>query len=214
VIDTSKLDSAQVESTIGTWLKLSTSRIWQEGLYWYDGAHKIAQGLSGDYDIPLWVSCAILAVLSPGCNWSQNVDDAEAIIKAWRCGLEPEDVPTGTYNAQKYKAWRILQNYQTMTDEPTRLDAIGKDSARKTRRFYQNMIDTDAPVVTIDRWITRAVMLAQDATHPTERLYLLIEKAFVNVARALDLQPCQVQAIVWLVIRDRGLDGRAQDYLF
>lgn len=209
-----QVDAGYLEDVITGWCQLATDRVWHEGLTWYADANTIARGLADDYNLPVWVTAAVIAILSPGCHWTQNIEDASTICQAWRAGLTPEDCALGTYNTQKYKAWHLLDTYQTLDTLDARLAAIGKDTARKTRAFWQNILDSQVPVVTIDRWVSRAVTLAQDAIHPTGVLYAQVQDAFCRVAAKLELAPCQVQAIVWLVIRDRGLDGQAQDYLF
>lgn len=206
------LNSEHCEKVIDGWLALASERVWQEGLVWYGLAHDVASGLAEDYKVSLEKVCAVVAVLSPGCVWEQNLDDAETVIRAWSSGLSPEDVSVNTYNPQKQKAFVILDADDG--SEQNILRIIGTECARKTKAFYHNLVNPSGQEVTIDRWIARAVLLTQNATHPTERVYALISLAFQNVARRLRLHPAQVQAIVWLVIRDRGLDHAAQQYLF
>jgi len=208
------LDPSYCEKVIYGWLQLATSRVRSEGVYWYSIAHTIAEGLAIDYSVPLDRVCAVIATLSPGCNWEQNVVDSETVIRAFVSGLEPEDIQVSTYNPQKQKAFLILR-LPPSAPRSEILRLIGLESARKTRAFFDNILDPDhSQDVTIDRWIARAVLLQQNATHPTEKTYALIRSAFQRVAVGLELRPCQVQAIVWLVIRDRGLDHAAQQYLF
>ena len=212
MVSQKSLNPTKCEEVIRGWLSLATERVWQEGCTWYGLAHDIASGLAQDYKVSLRKVCAVVAVLSPGCVWEQNLDDAENVIRSWSSGLLPEDVTVNTYNPQKQKAFVILDSADDSEDKLLRL--IGTECARKTKAFYQNILNPAGQEVTIDRWIARAVLLVQNASHPTEQVYSLVSLAFQNVARDLKLSPCQVQAIVWLVIRDRGLDHAAQQYLF
>jgi hypothetical protein len=50
---------------------------------WYDGANRLAQGISESYGISLEQSAGILAALSPKNNWFNNISAAERVIRAW-----------------------------------------------------------------------------------------------------------------------------------
>jgi len=195
------------------WLHKATPRITDEGLWWYDTANKIAQGLADDYKIPLWKAAAILAVLSPACDWDTNVEDADRLCKGWRDG-DVDSVLVSTYNRQKYKAIRIL-DYKGCPHLTEKLRMIGSVNARKTRAFFLNIwkpqVGRD---VTIDRWVSRAVTMQQNAIHPSKTTYIKVQDAFCQVAKELNWQPCQVQAVLWLVIRGLGLTQHEQEYLF
>jgi hypothetical protein len=57
----------------------TTDAIRARGLVWYDGAHKIAEQLGIEHNIELPSSAAVVAVLSPGKDWNQNVELARRI---------------------------------------------------------------------------------------------------------------------------------------
>lgn len=201
------------QESIRYWVSKATPRIVNEGLWWYDTAHKIACGLAEDYHLPLWKAAAVLAVLSPACDWDKNVEDADALCKGW-CAGDVDSVVVSAYNVQKYKAVRILEHngHPHLTEK---LQLIGTDGARKTRAFFLNIWQPGRGVdVTIDRWVSRAVTMQQNAIHPSKSTYHKVQAAFVDVARERGCLPCQVQAIVWLVIRGVGLAQREQNYLF
>jgi hypothetical protein len=178
-------------------------------LLWYYDAHDYAKSLANQFNIQLCQSAAVISVLSPGCAWTTNKDDAMRVMETWNRGQGPHNIICTTYKPQVRKAFEILSSPGTPAEM---VPMIGTPNARKTIAFYWNILEPDDwDYVTIDRWISRAIMLNAEAKHPSKTVYHKVQAAFKDVASGLNITPCQCQAIVWLVVRDCGLMG--QEYL-
>lgn len=191
---------AEMEYSIHGWIGLASQAEKLEAVVWYRKAHDIAVDLSDLFDITIDQASAVIAVLSPGCDWLQNVADAYAVCAAWS---EHRPLPkVGTYGRQLNKAYLILM--QCKDAGQTTIEAtIGKEDARKTKSFYRNIRDPKTSQdVTLDRWILRALGIPVNRT--SKQLYKLGTIAFQNIARQYNCQPHKVQALVWVCIRNRG----------
>jgi len=51
---------------------------------WYKGANALANDMSNSYGVPVEASAAVLARLSPGMDWLQNVEQADRLIDIWK----------------------------------------------------------------------------------------------------------------------------------
>jgi len=189
------------------WLAQASARVWAEGELWYYEAHDHVHALAKEFGVQPCQAAAVLSVLSPGCRWNTNKEDARRVLEAWQAG--DRWATCNTYKPQVAKAFNILDCPGTDVDM---VALIGTPNARKTIAFYWNMLKPDVrDYVTLDRWTTRATLMSKTITHPTRTQYAEIQQAFQDVALEFDMIPCQTQAIVWLVIRDCGLAG--QQYL-
>lgn len=51
---------------------------------WYKGANALANDLTDAYEIPIEASAGVLARLSPGMDWFQNVEQADRLVNIWK----------------------------------------------------------------------------------------------------------------------------------
>ena len=75
-------------------------------------------------------------------------------------------------------------------------------SGRKTSSFFWNIYDVDkTDVVTVDR---HAIKIASNTTLDTvsNKRYSLIEKAYIEAGRLLNVKPQIVQSATWLKYRE------------
>lgn len=156
-----------------------------DGLAWYDIAHQSCKDVAAKYNLPLTIVTGIVAALSPRMRWEDNIKYAEHFIN----GL---DIPV--FKANLLKAERILAG-----NDP--LDVLG---GPKTRAFYQNLSDpTCNSVACIDSWMLRAAYSNLNlAGNVTAYEYTTIENAVKVIAKQIGLLPLQVQAIIWVAVRD------------
>ena len=193
-----------MRTNLETWVACASTHERHLALTWYDVAHTHAQGLASTYGISIHQACAVLSVLSPGCDWDTNIRNAEDVCKAWV--LESYDAVVSTYNGQLQKAYHILDSGATLTGEGM-FPFISQHSAQKTRAFYLNILYPQLDTyVTIDRWILRALGL--DVQRTTPKLYALGTRAMRIMAKHYGVLPQQMQALVWVCIRTR--DGVPQ----
>ena len=158
------------------------------GLAWYQDAHDWCKDIAIQYELSLETVVGIVAALSPACAWEKNLADALAIIQ------HEELAMVSTYGLNKDKALMILNG-----KEP--LDILG---GHKVRSFYHNILHpNDTAHVTIDRHAIRVVAETTKLKVVPDKDYYLIADMYKSTARELELVPCQLQAIAWLVQRQR-----------
>lgn len=174
------------------------------GEAWYGVAHKVALSLARKYELePRLVAC-IISVLSPGVTWEYNVAHAERLLDDYT----HENV-NGSYtlyerNTAKALSFLACQDkaYAWMSQDISKLA-----SGHKTISFANNIWDSTNPqYVTIDRHAARASMFGTEVhmevdIRLSKKAYLGYVADFVSVAKLLGLEPCALQATVWLVIR-------------
>lgn len=180
-------------------LRRATPKELRDGMEWYDDAMAFAQLLSDTFGITRVIAAAIISALSPNNKWERNKVDAWALCQAYAKGLTLDDFKVCTYNSNKVRAWKIRSGEIKIT----------KDS-RKTYAFALNVGDRDESVVTLDKWMARAFSTTSlkpkdTPTSFTPKQYDRFEAHFVKVAKRLGYKPYELQAIVWVVMRNRWL---------
>jgi hypothetical protein len=167
------------------------------GQTWYQTAHKEASKIARRYKLPVKLVCHVIAALSPGVRWDQNVAQARMMIRCFVEGTAPE---TGysTYRRNVAKASAMLALHK----RGLKWDHIVQGP--KTRSFAYNICYPRSinPRVTIDvhaisvcnryRWTIKAVPGITPATYEDYR------KAHVLAARVVGVRPHELQAIVWV----------------
>jgi hypothetical protein len=181
------------------WYSIATPEDILEGVQWYADAMAYAQFLSIEFNISKVTAAAVISALSPNNKWERNKVDAFNVIQAWRDGLTPDHVKCCTYNANKFKAFFILQGNAEILRK-----------SRKTHAFALNVGANDESVVTIDKWMLRAFATTsktpkQCRESVTAQQYDVLAKQFCKVARDTGYKPYELQAIIWVVIRKHWL---------
>lgn len=170
-----------------------------DGMEWYDDAMAFAQLLSDTFSITRVMAAAIISALSPNNKWPRNKVDAWTLCQAYADGKGIDSFKVCTYNSNKVKAWGIRSGTV----------AITKDSP-KTYAFALNVGDRNESVVTLDKWMARAFSTTSLKPRKTPetftpKQYERFQTHFVNVALRLGYKPYELQAIVWVVMRNRWL---------
>jgi len=172
----------------------ATKQEHQEGLLWYENAHRICLEISGLASKPLESVVGVLAALSPSVSWERNVEEARAML------LGDHTVRYSTYPPNVDKAWRITEG------EPPEVVLGGN----KVRSFYSLILHPqDGHTVCIDRHAVKVATRREwksdkEASQFLRTGYDRCAEAYRQVARQLRLLPHQVQAITWLVQRRNG----------
>lgn len=158
-------------------------RTYKEGIKWYSKARYICRSISEEYNVPLFKVVGVLSALSPRNKWQRNIEDTRSILKYG------DKATVATFNNNKEKALRIL----SCKGEK---EVVKLLSSPKIFSFYNNiMYDNDH--LTVDVWAARLVREEKI----TNKKYLQIREAYQNIAIILNLQPKQLQAILWTHIR-------------
>ncbi len=192
-----KLNDAtkRIETHVGR----ATPQELHEGMLWYSDAMSFAQTLSNAFDITKVMAAGIISALSPNNKWERNKVDAWNLCEAYAKGLSLDDFKVCTYNSNKVRAWSIRSGETKITKE-----------SRKTYAFALNVGDRDESVVTLDKWMARAFLTTslkpkKTLESFTPKQYDRLESHFVSVAKRLGYKPYELQAIVWVVMRNRWL---------
>ena len=166
---------------------------------WYKEAMEFAEYLSITFNISKVVAAGVISALSPNNRWERNKIDAFNLIQAYMDGHTMDDVKVCTYTNNKRRAWGILSGDVEMLRK-----------ARKTHAFALNVGAMDESVVTIDKWMLRAFVTTSQKpkdvpTTCTPVQYDRLSAHFCKVARAMGYKPYELQAIIWVTIRNRWL---------
>jgi hypothetical protein len=99
----------------------------QDSANWYRGANRIALGLSSRFGLPDTKTAGVLAALSPGKDWFQNVGMAERIIKhnaelgdnaPWTSEMDAISMTEKTGGSKGVTAWQKEKEFKTVRGKP------------------------------------------------------------------------------------------------
>lgn len=177
--------SEHVDNILSIYLQ-ATDNEFDSGMHWYDEAHSIALELSPD---DVWRGAGVIAALSPLKSWTIN----ERIARnAFLTGIA-----SGNIGQHNEKAQRILDG-----EHP--LDVMRGD---KTRAFCAAIASpSTSTIATIDRHAHDVAMgkVYTDKTRKIgKRVFRTLSDAYNEAAFLSDISVPQMQAITWIVWRNR-----------
>lgn len=193
----SKYTTKEMVSNLREFVSCATEQQFSNGANWYNMAAGAGAELAETYEASIETAVGVIAALSPNNNWDTNIKDANTVLKAAKDGLS-DDIKVSTYGRNKDKAMRIAKG-----EEP--LDVLGGE---KVTSFYTNILaahyGTLDKEVTVDAWALRAACGVFDARKVaiSDGVYARAREAYQILAKELGLVAKQLQAIVWVVIRD------------
>ena len=180
--------------------QLATLTEQQDGITWYPNALQIARNLADRYSIREAQAIGVIAALSPRNRWERNVQDADAIIAAFKAGGAEQAMLTKvcTFTSNKAKAVKILT--ATYADLDDVLEIL---SGPKLREFASCIAGLDD--VCIDGhafciWAANRTGLA-DVPAIGVKLRREIKAAYQAAANELGITPSACQAITWVTWR-------------
>jgi len=199
-------------------------RVWngatpsQLAFNWYKEANLFAQYLAEAYDFSVVAAAAIISALSPQNRWERNKIDAESVCAALEIGLKIWNIPVSTYNANKFKAAEIAYQHR----KGSIAEIVGIFRGFKTRSFFINIANPDDPyTVTID-FHAYSVAVARRYTGSTGSRYPIpsigkadytkVADAYRLAAQRLGISPSKVQAVTWVVWRNRKIGQLALSF--
>jgi hypothetical protein len=180
----------------------------EDGQGWYLRARYFASELAERTGHTFDQVAALIAVLSPQVTWEKNMESAEMALQLWHDGWDGESIPGYTgYSNNVRKAKRILDGDMSALKGP------------KVTAFF-NAIRGDLTDVVVDVWATRAARphdhnmarLFRDDEMPGAREREQIAEAYRRAAALRGVAPSEMQAIVWVVVRDSGTFQKPQHY--
>ena len=171
-----------------------------EGLLWYEQAKREAYHIAMKHDVPVYITVAVIAALSPNNKWARNLVNADALIGAFVNGDGLLSVKVSTYHKMKQKAWDIL------AARPSYNGAKAMLKGQKITSFFCDIMGEFN--VTIDGHARNIaygerISLTDDRTNIGVREYRALQAAYEEAAQRVGLMPYQIQAVTWRVWRDR-----------
>lgn len=161
--------------------------------------HRRCHQIAADNWLPVKQAVAITAVISPIITWEENIEQASALCWEAVTGDKPA-VPMTALRLNIEKARRILAGES----------ALAVIRGRKVWNFYWSILHPDNPLtVCVDRHVGRAALgwdlgwREVDSALKVRDTYPTIAQAVRNVARREGLLPLQLQALLWLVMREK-----------
>lgn len=186
--DLACMERAMTAKLIDAWHE-ATHEQREAGKGWYYVAHEEAKLLAREIDVPVRRAAAIIAVLSPRTRWLGNVEDAWALVSG--------DPIRHSLPANVRKARRLLAG------EPIS-HVLG---GRKVRSFWSNIADpARSRASTQDSWMGKLFGVG-DMLFNVYGVYDAADRATEVAARVLGVQKHQVQAVAWVVVRDKWTRG-------
>lgn len=187
-IKASAKQRAQYVDNIVSVFESATPEELAEGVAWYGVAHRIADMMC-DGDIRQ--GAGLLAALSPQTEWWLNVRIA--------CDAYDSGEATGHLGDALSKATRIMAGVDPADVLPMQ---------RKTGHFYRLILDpSDPTAVCIDRHAHDVAVGRRFGTEArgldAHSRYELIAECYRVAARRLKVAPSTVQAVTWVVWRNR-----------
>ena len=116
----------------------TTDAIRNAGLQWYDGAHKVATDLSGQYKLPLEAVVGCMAKLSPNKDWNQNVELARRMVDIYSTKQEykfdkaMEEQSPKTWTVKSLGSGKLDTNSQAYKDKEALYKSYRDGIAGKT----------------------------------------------------------------------------------
>ena len=193
-----KISDRDIKTNLREWINeaMNHPELWNAGIDWYKEAQEFCESTAIAQWMDSYDVAVITAILSPNNKWERNKVDAITVIKAWKAGLNAEQVKVCTYSANKRKAFDYLDG---------KVDLVRKSP--KTHSFAMNVGLLSPEHITIDKWHLRAcVGVPKDGVFDavescTIAQYRRIEMLTSSVAQEYSLKGYEVQAIIWVMIK-------------
>lgn len=170
---------------------------YQEGLQWYNVAHKFVLDLAQVYKLSIEQSAGIVAALSPQLSWARNKKITLQFCAHMRQGNEETVLHLGATGPNARKAIRIWHG-----EKP-----LGVLGGMKVISFYHNLLLFSSHV-TIDRHAACIAMFGDNGKKSgsvalNDKLYVIIAEAYRKAADMIaetwgtEFEAYTLQAIVW-----------------
>jgi hypothetical protein len=168
-----------------------------DGVNWYDDTNRIANALANQFNTSVRQACAVIAAVSPLNSWGNNIVLASRILEGH---ANNDPVTSGYLSLGLSRANRILSNPFFFEDMDKFL------GGNKIQAFYDSILNRGhGSLVCIDRH-AMSIALNSRLTQPkklTPLQYRIISAGYVNAAHTLSIDPQILQAITWVVWRQR-----------
>ncbi len=178
------------------WAEAATDEQVIAGLDWYDDVREFVYRLSAEYHIPAADVAGAFAALSPRITVDMNYRATTAIVKSVCRGETPAGTTIPGVFSNVLKAGLIIYSGWA---------SVSWDKAPKTWAFFQNIVDPHSADITIDIWAERVAYdnpKFQTTGGPNGASYARVADVYLQAALELNIQPCKLQAITWIAMRE------------
>lgn len=184
--------------------KQSTDNEIISGKLWYKQVNEISKLMSVKYNITEIQAAGIIASLSPGTNWNQNIIDANNLCSLLQVGKDIKSITVTSYGQNKLKAHYLWLNPQ-LTEKEVFLIVLGcAKQVNKTSSFFLNILHPELDdICTIDRHAYRINLGITETLdlQLTENRYKVMNSAYKLACKQVHISAIELQAIVWLTFR-------------
>jgi len=158
------------------------------GTNWYSDAHGIASDYALAHNVTTEVAAGIIAALSPMQSYGANLNLARRFL-ASKGTLDHGYLSLGLGKA------RDIYNGS---------DILPTLNGDKVKNFYQSIVTAGKDGVTIDRHAyCLAIGERAKNVNLTPKRYALVASAYVRAAEIAGITPAEIQAVTWVVWRQR-----------
>lgn len=190
------MNNLLIKQVEDTFLSLDSDII-KEGIAWYPQANKKVREVAHSLNLPVKLVAEVVSILSPAQLWENNVAEAHKLLFSLK--YEPEQIEKltfTTYRSNVEKAIRVYNKEQVLNDEK---------SGFKTYSFAKNLL-LDSSRVTIDRHMLKIADIEKllNVKSLTKKAYGEFEEAIQKVAKKYSLKGYELQAMLWLKLRDEA----------
>jgi hypothetical protein len=179
----------------------------QMGAQWYHNAYMVCVTLGEKYGFCPNTVAGVIAALSPNNKWERNVEDAEAMLRAYCYDLPWDSVSVCSYSANKDKAQTIIE---MMLDSDDLITKVLRGN--KTIAFYHCIAkdgNSDTPCIdghAYNVW-NGSVTNLKAVPAMSDKTFAMIQDAYRDAAKLISSvtekyhSAAQVQAITWVAYR-------------
>lgn len=154
------------------------------GKRWYQDANRTAQQLADAFSLELKQTVGIIAMMSPGTAWQENLQSAVGVMNDdWRSA----------------RAWHTFGNNNLQTAWQIRLGIKPLEEAlrgRKVNAFYRSIMLEDGAACD-DAWMYSANRLGYKSNSPPKGHHIACQEACKMLSSHLGWATYQVQAVIW-----------------
>ena len=179
-----------ISTNLDYFFNIATKKDIKNGLNWYKEANNLSQNIANKYELNIYDVCQVISCLSPRNKWQQNIKDTDKVCNAFKIGLQPNDIKVCTFHTNKYKAFNVLNQNITITN-----------NSLKTFNFVNNIAYLNNDFLTIDIWHLRACFkdsIKINNASIGKLAYEQIKQLTIKKANKLNLKGFELQAILWL----------------
>ena len=177
------------------------------GSQWYHNAYSVCVTLGEKYGFSPNTVAGVIAALSPNNKWERNVEDAEAMLRAYCYEIPFESVSVCSYSANKDKAITIIE---MMLESDELICKVLRGN--KTIAFYLCIAKdgkSDTPCIdghAYNVW-NGSVTNLKEVPAMSDKTFRKIQDAYRDAAKLISEvsgkvhTAAQVQAITWVAYR-------------